>query len=58
MDADKKRKLAERVVDLTVMNRLQDDIPNNLKEKMQEDQVQLHIKHFDTAQLKALIDFY
>ena len=58
MGTDEKRKLAERVVELTVMNRLQDQMPEEVKERLREEQVGLHLKHFEPEQLMALIDFY
>jgi hypothetical protein len=58
MGPDEKRKLAERVVELTVMNRLQDQMPEEAKERLWEEQVGLHLKHFEPEQLTAHIDFY
>jgi len=58
MDVDKKRKLAERAVDLTVINRLQDQISDEVRAKLRGEQVRLHLKHVESEQLTALIDFY
>jgi len=68
MDTREKRKLAEKVVDLTVMNRARatatvnnkpdPEMTEKLKLRMREEQTELYVKHFDSDQLLALLDFY
>ncbi|NQV69308.1 MAG: DUF2059 domain-containing protein [Pseudohongiella sp.] len=68
VDAEGKRRLAEKVVDLTVMNRAKtfasdSNGPNaalteKLSLRMREEQTVLYIKHYETEQLNALLDFY
>ena len=68
VSTDEKRILAEKVVDLTVMNRARaiasDSNGRNaektekLMSQMRGQQIDLYIKHYHPAQLKALIDFY
>ena len=68
MDTERIRKLAEEVVDLTVMNRVRYSANLNgapdpvMAEKMRlrirQEQIALYIKHYEPAQLQALLDFY
>jgi len=68
VNAEEKRNLAERVVDLTVMNRAiaiasdsngpNADMTKKLRFRMREEQTVLYIKHYETEQLMALLDFY
>lgn len=68
MDTDRKRELAEKVVDLTVMNRVRSfanlngvpdaEMAENLRSRMRQQQTELYLKHFEPEQLRALLDFY
>lgn len=68
MKADSKRELAEKVVDLTVMNRARATATVNgkhdpekteqLRLQMREEQIALHMRHFEVDQFRALLDFY
>lgn len=68
MSDEEKRKLAEKVVDLTVMNRAKAfasdsngpnaEMTEKLRLRMREEQTVLYIKHYETEQLMALLDFY
>lgn len=68
MTAESKKELAEKVVDLTVMNRVHtfatlNDKPDPAtaakhRARMRDEQVALYIKHYETEQLLALLDFY
>jgi hypothetical protein len=68
VQTDEKRILAEKIVDLTVISHIQNistirtDMAKEMFEKvvsdMREQQIQLHLKHFETNQLAALLDFY
>ncbi|MEZ5490271.1 MAG: DUF2059 domain-containing protein [Gammaproteobacteria bacterium] len=68
MDTDRKRELAEKVVDLTVMSRVRSfanlngvpdaDMTEKLRSRMRQEQTELYIKHFEPEQLLALLDFY
>ena len=68
VDTDRKRKLAEDVVDLTVMNRVRSSASLNgipdpetaekMRLRMRQEQIELYIKHYEPEQLQALLDFY
>lgn len=68
MTDDKKRELAERLVDLSVMGRAKcvasdncgpnKDLMNKMRSRMRQQQISLYCKHFQTEQLQALVDFY
>lgn len=68
VDMDRKRELAEKVVDLTVMNRVRSfanlngvpdaDMAEKLRLRMRQEQIELYIKHFEPEQLLALLNFY
>ncbi len=68
MDTGRKRELAEKVVDLTVMNRIRTSATMNgvpdpeMAEKhrlrMREEQTELYLKHYEPEQFVALLDFY
>lgn len=68
MDTESKRELAEKVVDLTVMNRVRsfasmNGVPDpamaeKMRLRMRQEQTELYIKHFEPEQLFALLDFY
>lgn len=68
MSADSKRDLTEKVVDLTIMNRFRATATSNgkpdpemaekLRLRMREEQIVLHLKHFESEQLSALLEFY
>lgn len=68
VDTDRKRELAEKVVDLTVMSRVRSfanlngvpdaDMTEKLRSRMRQEQTELYIKHFEPEQLLALLDFY
>ena len=68
VDAEGKRKLAEEIVDLTVMNKFRAfsdstsqkslDSLNRARIRMREEQIELYVKHFEIEQLNAILDFY
>lgn len=68
LNSDRKRELAESVVDLTVMNRMRSFanlngkpdpvMAENMRLRMRDEQTELYLKHYETEQLLALLDFY
>lgn len=68
MDAEEKRSLAEKVVDLTVMNRVRgiatdSNGPNagmteEFRSRMRAEQTALYVKHYEPEQFIAILDFY
>lgn len=68
MDAERKRELAEKVVDLTVMNRISTsatmngvpdpEIVEKHRSRMRKEQTELYLKHYEPEQFVALLDFY
>lgn len=68
VDTDKKRELAEKVVDLTVMNRIRSsatlngspdpEMAERSRQRMRQEQIELYIKHYEPEQFLALLDFY
>lgn len=68
MDIERRRELAQKVVELTVMNRVRSfaslngapdaDMAEKLRSRMRQEQTELYIKHFEPEQLQALLDFY
>ena len=68
MDSDRKRELAEEVVDLTVMNRVRSsaskngapdpDMAEKMRQRMRQQHIELYMKHYNPDQLIALLEFY
>ena len=68
VDSEQKRRLAEEVVDLTVMNRFRSfsagstgrsaDGDMQARVRMRQQQTELYKKHFEVEQLTAILDFY
>ena len=68
MDTESKRELAEKVVDLTVMNRARSFATTNgasdpamaekIRLRMRQEQIELYMKHYEPEQFVALLDFY
>ena len=68
MTSESKQVLCEKVVDLTVMNRMQatatvngtpdPDMAKKMRARMREEQIALHMKHFEADQLVAMLDFF
>ena len=67
MESDK-RKFVEQVVDLIVMSRNRStasdlngpnlEMTQKLRSKLREEEIALHMKHYESEHLVALLDFY
>lgn len=71
MNAEEKRKLVEKLVDLTVRavrdpmrkhpalaDELFKEINEKIRQQMRKQQIEIRLKHFNLEQLVALLDFY
>ena len=68
MNTDNKRKLVEKLVELTVRDPVSEvtgsaseiglELREKLRERFKEQQVNIRLRHFSEDQLKALVGFY
>ena len=68
MNAEEKRRLVEKLVDLTVRNPVRKhpagadglvkEINEKIRQRMREQQIDIRLKHFSPEQLAALLNFY
>ncbi|GJM12240.1 MAG: hypothetical protein DHS20C12_06430 [Pseudohongiella sp.] len=67
MQPDEKRELVRRLVEIISRDKTSEqsspsdigyEFSKRMNEKIQQEQIELHMKHFDAEQIKALLDFY
>ena len=67
MQSDEKKKLVEKLVDLTVRDLMSEsdrsmstgkEFSSRMRKKFRQEQIDLRLKHFESEQIRALLDFY